>query len=342
MYDDRLYANGVHSVLLADWELTCETPLVIRNGQQIAYSDNAPSKTRLDKLSLSWETQRDEENAVAALHYGYEIRDERVHRYHFVPASSVRGALRSWSIRHLVHPTLYEAFASPAKEDEKVVASHRSSVLQGLAQRNTGCELIASLFGLAADEHDESTPSNAGRLSIETQKFAGAGLRMVAVSDAKMEAPIEPSNVNRQMPVRNPLDRITNASRKGGLHRFLEVCRGERFVVQLRIVNPLDCDLGLLGLWVRELNDGMLRIGAFSSIGRGRMAVLRQEYELWRRPNAPKLQGDAFLREEADGSHSNDILAGLWTRYAVPPDELTKFVDYLKEFTGGSIDVSLS
>lgn len=342
MYNDRLYANGIHSVLLADWELACNTPLVIRNGQQIAYSDNTPNKTRLGKLNLSWQTPLDEEYSVAALHYGYEIRDDLVHRYHFVPASSVRGALRSWSICHLVHPSLYEAFTSPANEDEIAVNLHRSCVRQGLPQRDTGCELIASLFGLAADEREENAPSNAGRLSIETQKFAGAGLRMVAVSDAKMEAPSEPDDVRRQMSVRNPLDRMTNASRKGGLHRFLEVCKGERFTVQLRIINPLDCDLGLLGLWVRELNDGMLRIGALSSIGRGRMAVLRQTYELWRRPNAPKLQGNAFLREEAGGRRKNDVLAGLWSRYVVPSDDLIKFADYLKEFTGGSIDASLS
>jgi len=341
MYNDRLYANGIHSVLLADWELACETPLVIRNGQQIAYSDNAPSKTRPGKLNLLWQ-KTDEENSVAALHYGYEIRNDHVHRYHFVPASSVRGALRSWSIRHLVHQSLYETFASPANENEAAVNSHRSCILHGLPQRDTGCELVASLFGLAADEREESAPSNAGRLSIETQKFAGTGLRMIAVSDAKMEAPNEPDNVHREMPVRNPLDRITNASRKGGLHRFLEVCRGERFAVQLRIVNPLDCDLGLLGLWIRELNDGMLRIGALSSIGRGRMAVLRQEYELWRRPNAPKLQGNAFFQEDAGGSRNNDILAGLWKRYVVSPDKLTKFEDYLKEYTGGSVDASLS
>lgn len=342
MYNDQLFADGVHSVLLADWELACETPLVIRNGQQIVFSDTAPIKTRLGGLNLSLQTTHDEEHAVAALHYGYEIRDDRVHSYHFVPASSVRGALRSWSIHHLVHPMLCGAFSSPAKEDNIEVEMQRSSIRQGLAQQDTGCELIASLFGLAADEGEESAPSNAGRLSIETQKFAGVGLHVVAVSDAEMKALSEPDNVQRQMPVRNPLDRMTHASRKGGLHRFLEVCKGERFAVQLRIINPLDCDLGLLGLWVRELNDGMLRIGALSSIGRGRMAVQQQAYELWRRSDAPRLKGHAFLQEEAGGSRNDDILSGLWTRYIVPSDALLKFTAYLKDFTGGCVDVSLS
>jgi len=147
MYNDRLFTDGVHSVLLADWELACETPLVIRNGQQIAYSDKTPQdKTRLGKLSLSMQAPVDEEHAVAALNYGYEIRDGRVHSYHFVPPSSVRGAIRSWSIRHFVHTTLYEALSSPAKEDEDAVSLHRSSIQRGLDQRNSGLELIASLF----------------------------------------------------------------------------------------------------------------------------------------------------------------------------------------------------
>jgi len=144
------------------------------------------------------------------------------------------------------------------------------------------------------------------------------------------------------MPARNPLDRITHASRDGGLHRFLEVIRGETSKVRLRIINPLDCDLALLGLWVRELNDGMLRIGTLSSIGRGRMEVRQQTYELWRRANAPKLQGRAFLGDETDGNRPNEILSGLWKCHVIPPEKLLEFTEYLKEFTGGSIDVSLS
>lgn len=106
--------------------------------------------------------------------------------------------------------------------------------------------------------------------------------------------------------------------------------------------SPLDCDLGLVGLWVRELNDGILRIGALSNIGRGRMEVQQQKYELWRRANAPKLQGHAVLGDETDGNRPNDILSGLWKCHVITPEKLLELTDYLKEFTGGSIDVSLS
>jgi len=222
------------------------------------------------------------------------------------------------------------------------VAAHKACVLKGLAQSDTGCKLIVSLFGLAADEGETDMPSNAGRLTIETERFTGAELWPIDVSGVSMETSEGPSNVHREMTTRNPLDRMTHASVEGGLHRFLEVTRGATFKVHLRIVNPLDRDLGLLGLWVRELNDGMLRIGALSSIGRGRMEVNKQAYELWRRPNAPRLQGHAFIREEAGGNRNNDIMAGIWARYVVSSEALLKFADYLKDFTGGGDDVTLS
>ena len=72
------------------------------------------------------------------------------------------------------------------------------------------------------------------------------------------------------------------------------------------------------------------------------MEVQKQAYELWRRPDAPRLQGQAFIREEAGGSRNSDILAGLWARYVVPSDALLKFTAYLKDFTGGGADASLS
>ena len=340
MYNDQLYADGVHSVLLVDWVLTCETPLAIRNRQRLAYVDAAPTKTRYLNLNLRWHPARKPEHEVTALHYGYEIHGGQVRSYHFVPPSSVRGALRSWSIRHLVHPKLVETLM-PQSSDGEADASTADGVTvqQGLAQRDTGCELIASLFGLAADESKKDALSNAGRLRIETEKFVREGLRPVDVSGVKMTTTNGPDNVQREMPVRNPLDRMTHASRDAGLHRFLEVARGQTFVVHLRITNPLDCDLGLLGLWVREMEDGMLRFGALASIGRGRMAVQQQTYELWRRANAPQLQGHALLRKEAGGSRTDDILAGLWTRYVVSPEALLKFAEtYLGEFTGGGID----
>lgn len=342
MYNDRLYADGVHSVLLAEWELLCQTPLVIRNGQHLAYADNAPTKTRYRNPEMKWRGKQGQEYEVAALHYGYEIQGGSVHSYHFVPSSSIRGSLRSWSIRHLIHPAVYPALTSVPKDDATSMAVHKACVQRGFERRDTGCELIASLFGLAADEGEADMPSNAGRLHVETEKFVGTELRPVDASGVCMGSAEGPENVRREMPVRNPLDRMTHASREGGLHRFLEVARGATFKVHLRIINPLDCDPGLLGLWVRELNYGMLRFGALSSIGRGRVEVRKQTYELWRRANAPRLKGHSILGDETDGNRQNEILSGLWKCHIIQPEKLLEFGEYLKEFTGGRIDGPLS
>lgn len=343
MYNDRIFADGVHSMLLAYWQLVCETPLAIRNGLQITYSDSAPTKTRYQDLYLSWQASQESGHAVTALHYGYEIREGEVRPVHSVPSSSVRGALRSWTIRHLVQAKLRAAFQPASSEDVEEAQAHNVILRQGLARRESGCELIASLFGLAADEAESGAPANAGRLIVETERFDGANLRPVDVSGVKMAADAGPDNVRRHLSVRNPLDRITHASREHGLHQFLEVARGQTFGVHLRIVNPLDCDLGLLGLWVREIDYGMLRIGALASVGRGRVAVRQPSYELWRRPNAPQLAGHAWLNEATAEEDSDDILTGLWTRYTVAPDALLRFAaQYLKEYTGGDADVALS
>jgi CRISPR/Cas system CSM-associated protein Csm3 (group 7 of RAMP superfamily) len=342
MYNDRLYADGVHSVLLAEWEMLCSTPLVIRNGYQIAYTDSAKNKTRYHNLNLKWRNKENQEYEVSSLYYGYEICNGQVCSFHFVSPNSIRGALRSWSIRNFVLPDLYLAMNPASSKDEDAVASHKACVMKGLARSDTGCELIASLFGLAADEGESDMPSNAGRLTIETERFTETGLCPVDVGGASMITTGGPGNVRREMTARNPLDRMTHASVDGGLHRFLEVARGARFKVHLRIINPLDCDLGLLGLWVRELNDGMLRIGGLSSIGRGRMEVKKQAYNLWRRPNAPKLQGHALIGEEVSSNNSNDIMDGIWAHYVVSPEALPGFADYLKDFTGGCDIASLS
>jgi CRISPR/Cas system CSM-associated protein Csm3 (group 7 of RAMP superfamily) len=138
---------------------------------------------------------------------------------------------------------------------------------------------------------------------------------------------VGPGNAARQMTVRNPLDRITHASRDGGLHHFLEFSRGQSFNVQLVIRNPQASDLGLLSLWQREMDDGLLRLGALSSVGRGRVKVVEAGYRLWQRANAPAFQGmDKFIAEE---SESQDILAGLWQSHTLPTQSLSQFEQYV-------------
>jgi len=337
MYNHELFKQGVRSALLVNWTLRCETPLAIRNGDALSYSeDTLLPKTRGKNLRLKWHRSVNGEHQVAALYYGYEVVDGLAKTYYVVPPSSIRGALRSWTIGHLVHSDYVGRLSPPPTDDVEGTGRYIAAVTEALQQRASGYGLVASLFGLATDTRgDHDLPSNAGRVRIETDKFHGADLRLVDAGGVCMTSKKGPDNVQRQMTVRNPLDRMTHASREHGLHHFLEIRRGTTFAVRLTLLNVLDDDIGILSLWRREMNEGVLRLGALASIGRGRMAIVAESYTLWRQPGAPELKGhDNFALYATD--EDPDILDGVWNRYALPAGNLASFEPYLHEHVRGN------
>lgn len=322
MYDNQIFSNGVHSVLIGHWKLSCETPLVIRNGLDICYSSEEATKTRNKDIKFSWrgkDATNKKEYEVATLHYGYKIENSKVISYHFVPPSSVRGALRSWTINHLVQPEFRSQMTPPPVEEKEETEEYFSSMERALANPGTGYPLVAGLFGLAIDTREESgIDGNAGRFRLETDKFSQAKARPIAINGNLLKGDEGPDNARREMVVRNPLDRITHASQDGGLHHFLEFCKGETFGVHLTILNLKKSDLGLINLWVREMNDGFLRIGALSSVGRGRLSVQEQTYQLWQMP-----QADAWVGFTACEPPDGEVLGGFWQCSGLPEPEKT-------------------
>ena len=127
-----------------------ETPLAIRNGETLAYLESNRPKSRGDRLQLRWQhpseelkqqAKKDElaQYEVAALHYGYEVVGDKVSSYHFVPPSSVRGALRSWTARHLLLPGYLDALMPPPRDGvakEKSEAQVRK-LLDALRRRSS-------------------------------------------------------------------------------------------------------------------------------------------------------------------------------------------------------------
>src|SRR5262245_253023 len=103
MYDPEIFAQGAHGLLLAEWRVRLETPLVIRNGESLAFAEGDEQKSRGVDLRLLWQNASGapHQHEVAALYDGYEVVDGRLLAYHLAPASSVRGALRSWLIQHI-------------------------------------------------------------------------------------------------------------------------------------------------------------------------------------------------------------------------------------------------
>ena len=331
----KVFKHGVHSALIVKWRLTCETPLVIRNGKAISYQDSALPKNRGQGLKITWAESTNADYEVAALHYGYEIVDGKAIPYHFVPPSSVRGALRSWTIRHLGSSELAQVII-PIPADEKVSkAAYINDLRENLEHRRNSFELIGSLFGLAFEALEgDGDIGNAGRLRVETEKFDHAEARPISATGGDVDAFGGPSNAKRQFTVRNPLDRISHASKEGGLHHFLEFCAGESFNMQLSVLNPRGCDLGLLSLWKREMTDGLLRLGALSNIGRGRVSIAQEDYALWKRKDVDPLEGMTHFSEAVDVDSSGEALAGLWKCHTLPADKLSNFEQFLEAYVG--------
>lgn len=333
-------STGLTGVLIADWRLRCETPLAIRNGLQVEYRSQDSFKSRGERIRFHWQPkkaktdEKKDEAAVAALTYGYVVEGERVVARHTVPPSSVRGALRSWTINHLVHPQYRSGMIPPENENPEEVDAYLARVKQAQDDPAGGWQTIASLFGQAFESRDEDLElSRAGRLLVETDPFEGEGPQPIAVNGRLEDEaePVGPENARRQMTVRNPLDRITHASRKGGLHQFLEFCAGEEFNLHLKIIDPQASDLGLLGLWLREMKTGMLRLGALASIGRGRVSVVeeRSAVRLWLRAGAPLPDWLDGFEPAGDGA-AQEPLAGLWREYRLPAAALGRFIPYLQ------------
>lgn len=332
MYDPNVFASGVYGVLKVHWVLRCETPLAIRNGKSVFYQTLDEKRTKSRGMGVRFEWKQpppgsDTDHTVAALHYGYQVRNGALEQVHFVPPSSLRGSLRSWTISHLVQPDYRRGMSPPKKEDDAKTQENLDNLQAALNDPSSGYPWIASLFGLALETRTgKECISNAGRLRVETKPFESNRLPQPIVINGKPDQILAgPTNARRQMVVRNPLDRMTHASKEKGLHQFLEFSRRESFQVEMTIRNPVNSDLGLLSLWRRELNDGLLRLGALSSIGRGRVYIEKdkENYELWLGPGAP----DIFdTNDLAPLQKPGDALAGLWNGYIIPPEKLDQFV----------------
>lgn len=333
MYDPNLYKSGIYGVLKVNWTLRCETPLAVRNGKSIQYKtrDEKRTKSRGKGVSFEWQqpnSSSDAEHTVAALHFGYRVEDGQLKAIHFIPPSSLRGSLRSWTINHIVQPNFRRKMSPPKKEDEAKTQEYLDNLQDALNKSSSGYPWIASMFGLALETRvGEEGIANAGRLSMETKPFENAHPQPIAINGEPEQTLAGPNNAQRHMVVRNPLDRMTHASKEKGLHQFLEFSRGESFEVQMTIRNPINSDLGLLSLWRRELNDGLLRLGALSSIGRGRVYITGEEYQLWLGPDAPEIVDP---KELSSIEKPGDALATLWNGYEIPPEKLNQFVSALE------------
>ena len=185
-------------------------------------------------------------------------------------------------------------------------------------ENTRGWATIGRLFGLPIDS------------SKDTEKFEqwiNASPMMITskiISEQKCNTPdlqgtwighgndYGPSNAARHIKIRNPIDRITCGSKEGGLHSMLEFATKNVVEITIKIKNPVPHDLGLISIWEREINDGMLRFGGMSSVGRGRVTIEEQSHEIF---STKKYFNDHFKDYQSYLSQhcsQKDILSGLW------------------------------
>jgi len=330
MVKQPLFKDGVNAVLVTKWKLRLETPLCIKNNSSSAFNPtDGEKKTRNCNMSFGWNrSTTNDEVQVSDAHFGIHIKDGQVLPCYSIPASSIRGSLRSWTIKHFVKEELWGLLHERDEDKENI---HK---IKEALESNPGLELALDCFGMAVEEPDriEDNICQAGRMKVEALPLEKESEKpWVQGNDWKQgESRFGPQNVCRHISVRGPVDRITHAAREGGLHYFLEFSPNQTFDVVLRVVNPDPVHLGLIALWEREIKIGMLRVGGLTSIGRGRLKVENSQHDLFALPG---YKGDWKLESahEQQGL-SDDVLMQLWKTYPISEAEI--YIEKVEKLSG--------
>ncbi|NWF92967.1 MAG: hypothetical protein HXY46_08620 [Syntrophaceae bacterium] len=330
------YKEGVHSILCVLWNLKLVTPLYIRHSHQCFWQQNDPSlgKGRGKQVKFNWLTEEgDDWNQVGDFNYSFRVTDGSLVAEYSVPASSIRGSLRQWSIKNLVQESIRDAFELPKKgklteEDLKEILQRARAALDSA---ESGWSQVLDLFGcafdLAIDEEAELTWS--GRFKMEGRiglTGGSVGLDVIGSLLTGSEEQSAPGNLGRQLTIRNPLDRISQSSKEGGLHTFVELSPGQTMTVKFYVLNPKSQDIDLIIKWEHDISDGFIRFGALGSQGRGRCDFVNSSYALHVGPSSPwrtKLEW-AVKEELANQILEETLFSGIWSSFSIAPNKLSK------------------
>ena len=333
------FEKGINSVLHAKWNMKLITPLAIRNGSNSAWQTQPEivKKGRNQGMQYSWKNtkkllNKDNNNKsksgwseLADFNYQFCVNNGNVDVEYSIPASSIRGAIRQWTVKDLINRDDWKTFFVHKKgtlteeKMEEMIKNARDS----LKDQNKRWADILSLFGIAYDLNPKISDPIAwsGRMKIETELPPINDTRLDVQGEWKNNAGMVdgPKNINRQITVRNPLDRMTHGAKEGGLHQFVEMSPGEEFFIKFQIENPIQADVEMIKLWVQDINDGYLRFGALASQGRGRMKIETENYKFYFN-STHKIEPSRVAGQEdiAKGS----LLEGFWKGYNCSIDKL--------------------
>lgn len=354
------FREGIHSALYCCWTLTLKTPLVIRHGSSGSYKNNKEGykKGRGQEKEFLWREKEKGEGehtwtGVADFNFQFSIGSDGELRVDYsIPPSSIRGALRQWAIKQMVHSDQRHHFQSPKLEgfNEEEKASFLKQISEAREYvEDTGHNWhhILSLFGNAFDLtfeeleqldefekldklEEKETMTWAGRLKVHStiKQLSKHGIDGITTEHMPPNAP---ENIQRHINVRNPLDRMTMAAKNQGLHHTLEMSSGQEFEVELHILNPKPKDIEILVLWEDDINDGFLRFGGLTSQGRGRCEISQAVYKLYASHTSVFAGHIASVKEQ--GTKEDDILDGFWTGVSLTKDELSTVFENIVKST---------
>ncbi|MFZ4526411.1 MAG: RAMP superfamily CRISPR-associated protein [Chlorobium sp.] len=329
------FENGVTGILHVSWTVTLQTPLVIRSGTNASKEKSDKSeKGRNSNCQFSWidktNDENDGENWSEVKDFNYEFKvdgDGNLKAIYSIPGSTIRGALRQWTIKKLIPDFSKKLFSITKLENDKTIdlAEKMKEALRAVEDTGNFWHHILSLFGSAYDLNpgNDRPLTWSGRLRIDTIRLDGMQHNQCMGIAPGSQDSDAPDNIKRHINTRNPMDRVTMAGRSGGLHSGLEMSEGEKFTIEFRILNPKLLDLKILKLWMRDINTGFLRFGGLTSQGRGRVSISADNYRFYAAKNT-ELFTNLCGFGKPDIS-KDTLFEDLWTGTEVTREELFSF-----------------
>jgi CRISPR/Cas system CSM-associated protein Csm3 (group 7 of RAMP superfamily) len=312
------FPQGVSSLLKCIWTLELKTPLVIRASTNASIHNNEGKKGREKTNEFRWEEESSKDSDWTAIRdFNYEFavgEDNKLIARYSIPGSSIRGALRQWTIKALVKDDEMSLFTLPKLEKNDTIGRAIRMINARVAVENPDnfWHDVLSLFGTAYDLNpgvDEPLIWS-GRLEMGSVTLPdGEGKTDGFQYDASEVNTCAPKNIDKHVKTRSPLDRVTMAAKKGGLHSVIEMSEEQQFTVEFRILNLKPNDLKIVRLWKRDIDAGFIRFGGLSSQGRGKVKIVNDAYSIYAACHTP-------LGEAIRGFGKEEIaqdFAGIWT-----------------------------
>lgn len=341
MIDYKPFADGVTGVLHVKWGLALTSPLFIRGTTVAAFKNTSAtsSKGRGDSLEINWDvdgeayaSKNKSYSQITDFNYVFEVNNGSVSVKYDIPASSVRGTLRSAAISRLIqlddrHAFTISKFEEKTPEVKKFLTDQVSKAKERLQSKKDFWFDILSLFGLTLeiDENDTDPMTWAGRLKISTDISVNAGGNRLTYAGAEVPNSAGPGNITTNISVRNPLDRVSMGAKDGGLHNWLEMSEQQHVMIDMQILNPRKNDFKLLSLWKDDIDAGFIKFGGMTSQGRGKAKVMMENYNLYVSPKSPHHSFLTGLNKHDKALNSD--LSGIWDGASVTLSELLGYAN---------------